>query len=367
MNKFPERLSAELEKRSILGNRRALSFPDDLIDFASNDYLGLAKNLTLRKQIEVESQIKMDYSLGATGSRLLTGNTEFSEELEQALAQHYRAESALIFNSGYMANLGLLSTVVKREDTLIYDVNCHASIREGIQLSRANNYGFKHNDLNDLRKKLRKGQGQKYVVVESVYSMEGDIAPLKSMVSLCNEENALLIVDEAHATGIYGEKGEGLCVQEGLEQSIFARVYTFGKAIGHHGAIVAGSRKLKDYLINFSKSFIYTTALPYHSLVCIKEAVQFAAKSDELRKKLGKNIRLYCELVGGGNLSPIQTVLSKGNEETKKLAEKVRSKGFSIFPILHPTVPKGSERLRICLHAFNTSDQIKELLTLISR
>ena len=267
MSGIPFQLLEELVKRENENSLRALKSTAG-IDFSSNDYLGLAFSIPLQEKIK-QAVSEASKQLGSTGSRLLTGNSSYTEELENTLANYFKGEAALLFNSGYSANTGLLSCIAKREDTIVYDQYCHASIRDGIKLSTSKSYGFKHNDLEDLSKKLANAKGNRYVVVESIYSMDGDFALLKEIETICKLNKALLIVDEAHSTGICGKNGEGYCVQEGI--ATFARVHTFGKAAGYHGACIIGSAKLKEYLINFSKPLIYTTALPPHAMVCIEE------------------------------------------------------------------------------------------------
>ncbi|MGA9269512.1 MAG: aminotransferase class I/II-fold pyridoxal phosphate-dependent enzyme, partial [Lutimonas sp.] len=248
--KFPEGLSRKLSVRQNKGTLRTLQTQEDLIDFFSNDYLGFASDPTLDP--EREGKLLSPFrSNGSTGSRLISGNSRAHEELERALADFFRAESALLFNSGYDANIGLLSAVLQRQDSIFFDRLSHASIRDGISLSSASSYGFEHNDLSDLQKKLSKGRsktGQNYVIVESVYSMDGDEAPLKELTEYCRSENLYLIVDEAHSTGVIGSDGSGSITSLGLEKDVFARLHTFGKALGCHGAAVLGSETLRTYL-----------------------------------------------------------------------------------------------------------------------
>ncbi len=367
MTRFPAKLQKELNKREEQGNLRQLILPEEAIDFASNDYLGLANNKDFQAYLEQQWSAYSEKRLGSTGSRLLTGNSKLAEELESYLARFFKADAALVFTSGYTANTGVLSAVATRSDTVVYDAHCHASIRQGIQLSRARAYSFLHNDMSSLEQKLSKATGEKYVVVESIYSMDGDVSPLEELLAICQRFNAKLIVDEAHATGVFGENGEGLCVQLGVEADVFARIYTFGKAVASHGAAVLGSAELRRFLINFSKPFIYTTAPSDHTLFCIKEALDFIAHNPQLREHLQHNITRYGKLVKSAGPGPIQTVLVPGNKEVKSLARRMREAGFGVFPILHPTVTEGSERIRICLHSFNTPSQIEDLVLGLKR
>ena len=246
-------LEKKLRERQQANALRVLRLNDDKIDFCSNDYLGIVKN----KLIE-DSIINKNLSHGSTGSRLLSGNYKLIEETEKIIADFHDAEEGLIFNSGYDANIGLLSSVPQKGDVIIYDQLSHASIRDGIRLSFADSFSFLHNDVDDLEKKLSaaaKPQQNIFVVTESVFSMDGDMAPLKEISKLCEKYNAALIVDEAHATGVVGEKGEGLVQHLDLQQKCFARLHTFGKACGCHGAVILGSTQLKKYLINFARTF----------------------------------------------------------------------------------------------------------------
>lgn len=336
-----------------------------LVDFCSNDYLGFAKE----KSIHQADDILVQY--GATGSRLISGNHQITEEVENYLAKFYNSESALIFNSGYAANLGFFSCVPQRGDTVIYDELIHASIRDGMRLGNANSFSFKHNDIEELANKIDKAEGNVFVVVESVYSMDGDFAPLKEIAAICKNGNVALIVDEAHAVGVFGN-GKGLCVKLGLEKEVFARIVTFGKAYGCHGAAVLGNKELRSYLINFSRPFIYTTALPLPSILAIKNAHEFLLQNIDRIKKLKTNIKhfqevaLNFELLTLNSNSAIQCIIIPGNDKVKKLASKIQEQGFDVRPILSPTVPKGQERLRICLHSFNTKEQVDKLIVTIT-
>ena len=365
-------LSFALEKRKQENSFRTLSVNDSLIDFCSNDYLGFARSTELREKIDRElSRIKNQESRinGSTGSRLLRGNTIFAEDIENFIAEFHRAEAGLIYNSGYDANIGLFSSVPQKGDTIIYDDLVHASIRDGIRLSFANNFSFKHNDTDHLEQKIKAAKGTIYIAVESVYSMDGDFSPLKEIVELCKKYDCNLIVDEAHATGIFGKRGEGRVVELGLEQKIFARIHTFGKALGCHGGVVLGSKILRDFLINFSRSFIYTTALPLHSLISIKSAYDILSNETNIILKINKLInsfKIKIEVIKNIQIiesnSPIQCIILGGNDKTKSVAKKIQKEGYDVRPILSPTVPKGKERLRICLHTFNTEKEIVGLV-----
>ncbi len=350
-------------------NFRVLKTASGLVDFCSNDYLGFARSEKLKALVQEELLKYPGYLNGSGGSRLLTGNTVYIEELEQQTASFHEAEAGLIFNSGYDANLGLFASLPQRGDTIITDELVHACIIDGARLSYANRFTFKHNDLDDLEKKLQNAKGIIYVAVESVYSMDGDLVPLKEIIQLTAKYNAYLIVDEAHATGVFGK---GLVQLLNLEKQVFARIITFGKALGSHGAIVLGSNNLRNYLINFARSFIYTTAPSFHQLVTTKMAYQILEDSEEEQKKLTNLILLfkkevqkkYYQTLIESN-SAIQSILVPGNSNAKKLAGHLQKNGFDVRAILSPTVPIKMERLRICIHSYNTEEEIIRLIDLL--
>lgn len=354
-----EYLSAQLAARRAANALRTLPEPGQGIDFCSNDYLGLA-----RQPFDPPAESSL---FGATGSRLISGNHEAYNRLESSLADFLQTESALVYGSGYQANLGLISSVTTRHDTILYDELAHASIRDALQLATARSFAFRHNDSQHLREKLQRAGGRVFVVVESIYSMDGDEAPLREIAELCAEAGAALIVDEAHAIGVIGPGGSGLSVELGLAREVWARVVTFGKALGSHGAAVIGSRLLRDYLINFSRPFIYTTGMPPETIHRISESVQYVRRHDlvdllrmriELfQSRLSDRVRL--RLIP--SRSAIQSLVVPGNDEIKQLAGELQAAGFQVLPILHPTVPKGKERIRICLHVFNREADILRL------
>ena len=361
-----ERMSGELGKRQEAGAFRVLSHSNELVDFSSNDYLSLSRTPELIDDINLAlSGIK---ELGATGSRLLSGNKEYHEELERKLSKIHQSESALLMNSGYVANLSVLSSVPKKGDTIIYDELIHACVKDGARLSMANRLSFKHNNINDLKLKLAKASGQVFVVVESVYSMDGDEAPINEIVNLKSEFDFHMIVDEAHSTGNYGVNGAGLCAELGVTNHVFARIHTFGKAIGAHGAVVACSSLLRDYLINHARQFIYTTAMSSHSVLTISKAYDYIQQHPGLLSLLKNKISLFKSLITTetGSFSPIQPVIVPGNDACVNLSRILNKEGFDVRPVRYPTVHMGSERLRICIHVHNTDDEIRALANLIN-
>ncbi len=361
-----ESLETILSKRREDGSIRYLRVArQGMMDFGSNDYLGLAG------VPEISENINGFVDNGATGSRLLSGNKIYHEYLENYLAEYFGSESTLLFNSGYLANLGVLSCVPQKGDTVLFDDLSHMCIKEGVRLSRANYYNFRHNDLENLESKMKRSTGHLFVVVESVYSMDGDEAPLVELADLCERYGAHLIVDEAHTTGLYGKTGNGLCCDLGIADKVFARIYTFGKAIGAHGAAVAGSKLLVEFLVNYSRHFVYTTALNYHSIKLIENAVKYRSEHTELLGQLQENIALFRNLISPDirklkSKHPIQGVVVPGFERVLTMGAHLYAMGFDLRPIVSPTVPLNEERIRICLHSFNTKEEITQLCEAIN-
>ncbi|WP_442846906.1 aminotransferase class I/II-fold pyridoxal phosphate-dependent enzyme [Leeuwenhoekiella sp. H156] len=409
---LPKKLQDKLKLRSEANALRSLSSPPleglgEAIDFSSNDYLGFAKNEAIFARAgEILNEHNLEYN-GATGSRLLSGNHKLYELTENCIAQTHQVEAALIFNSGYDANVGFFSSVPQRGDVIFYDEFIHASIRDGIQMSHAKAYKFRHNDLADLESKLslrvchtepvevqsrsrvcdteplevesvlQSGQHNAetiYIVTESVFSMDGDSPDLKGMNDLCEKYGAYFVVDEAHALGVFGM---GLVDHLALGHRV-ARLVTFGKAMGCHGAAILGSAQLKSYLVNFARSLIYTTGLPPHSVATILAAYQHAAyeaeKSNSALKNLRKNIEYFREEIKKQHLqayfitsdSAIQSAIIAGNNRVKAISRKLKEEGFDVKAILSPTVPLGQERLRFCLHSYNSQSEIQTVLELLA-
>ena len=424
MDDFPKKLQEKLARREALQSLRHLPDGSDQIDFSSNDYLGFSKSRQIfdrASQLLAENPIPRN---GATGSRLLSGNHALYRQLEEKLSEFHRAEAALVFNSGYDANIGFFGCVPQRGDIVFYDEYIHASIRDGIKMGHAKSYKFKHNDVEDLKRKcqaeaptLRNGnQGafmtkerlpddtdlpvqsaaEIYVVTESVFSMDGDSPDIKAFSQFCRSNGYHLILDEAHAVGVFAKKGEGLAQQLGLQDAVFARIVTFGKAIGCHGAAIVGGKVLKDYLVNFARSLIYTTGLPPHSVATILAAYEHlsapepisasgkehgSVANSSLVQSLSEKIRLFKLTLETPPLSAeglslisffipsnsaIHCCLVPGNQRARAVANNLKAKGFDVRAILSPTVPEGQERLRICLHSFNTKEDIGLLLELLS-
>ena len=368
---------SKLNLREQTNSLRKLPLSNNWVDFSSNDYLGFAKNESIFNQAHqylIDTNLKIN---GATGSRLLTGNHTLYQETETFIAQFHQAESALIFNSGYDANVGFFSAVPQRNDVILFDEYVHASIRDGIKMSFAKSYKFEHNDLNDLEILIQKNKSTEneiYIVTESVFSMDGDSPDIEKLVAISQKNNCLLVVDEAHALGVFGKNGCGLIQESGFQNEIFARIMTFGKGLGCHGAAILASKELKNYLVNFAKSFIYTTGLSPHSVATILVAYQQLEKEAETIQKLRENIVFFNQQKTLYNLKPlfvrnksaIQSAIIPGNEKVKTIANYLQQNGFDVKAILSPTVPEGQERLRFCIHSYNSEQEIQSVLELLS-
>lgn len=359
-------LNQSLLERSALHAFRSLSLGDKGSDYSSNDYLGIVKNGLIEELLQGRQ-----FAHGSTGSRLLTGNYSMIEETEKDIAHFHDAAAALIFNTGYDANFGLVSCVGQRGDLILYDKLSHASIRDGIRQSFADSQSFAHNDLSELERKLKNRPSRSdrncFVVTESVFSMDGDMAPLEEMVVLCERYEAHLIVDEAHATGVIGIRGEGAVQFSGLQHRCFARIHTFGKALGCHGAVILGSRTLRDYLINFCRPFIYSTAFPPASVAAIQASYKLFPGMQRERADLKNLISLFNRKGFKESETPIQCFVLPGNENVKRMAEQLMKNNLDARPILYPTVPLGAERLRITLHCFNTVEETMLLIDVLSK
>ncbi len=376
MKQFPKKLQDKLNQRATINALRKLDTQSNLVDFTSNDYLGFSKSKHIFNQAHQSLINTNAINNGATGSRLLSGNHPLYGTTERLLSEFHDSESALLFNSGYDANLGLLAAIPQKGDYIFYDAYSHASIRDGILLSHAKAYKFEHNNLDDLQQKIKRLNLTNsnldtaiYIVTESVFSMDGDSPNLIKLSHFCAKNNYHLLVDEAHAIGVFGN-GKGLVQELNIQDQLFARLITFGKALGAHGAAVLGSKLLKQYLINFSRPLIYTTALPPHSLSTINSAYKELKQTSAL-KTLQNNIEFFKLELKKHQLnsyfiesnSAIHSCLIPGNNAVKAIAQKLKSKGIDVKAILAPTVSRGQERLRFCLHSYNSEAEITKVLT----
>jgi len=372
---YMEHISRKLAERKAQNALRKLQVRNFAIDFYSNDYIGFSASDELKG---LSSTILKGYKQanGATGSRLLSGNAPIFEDAEAYIAGAHKAEAALLYNSGYDANVGFFSCILQRGDVLLYDSYSHASIRDGISLSQAQSYKFRHNDLDHLEALLQKfAGGDKSVLIatESVFSMDGDSPDLLRMCELASQYGAHIAIDEAHAIGVFGENGSGLVQALGLEDRVLARIVTFGKGLGTHGAAVVSTKEVKEYLVNFSRSFIYTTAMAPHAVATILAGYQLL-RTTTASEALKGNIHYFKSELEKRQLprfipseSAIQAVVLSGNDYVKGVATQLQAKGLGVLPILSPTVPKGEERLRVCLHSYNTMQEIDLLIDTLSK
>lgn len=365
MYQFNNRLHIALLEREKNEVRRSLKVYSDSVDFFSNDYLGLAKNEDFHQQILEELNDNPSLLFGSTGARLISGNSDYLKKVEEFIAKEHQTEAALFFSSGYNANLALFSAISKRNDVVLVDENIHRSVHDGCKLSNARKLKFKHNDLAHLEKLLQKVDGNCFVAVESLYSMDGDFAPLIEIVALCQHYNAVLIVDEAHAFGVFGY---GLIHQLGLQHQVFATIITYGKAMGMSGAAIVADQLLIDYLINYASPFIYTTAFPNSHIVGIKRGYHFINQNNHLQEKLQQNIlhfRASSIISTSDKISPIQVLKFKNKSQLLFIKNELEKLKINTFAVFAPTVAVGKEPLRICLHAFNTQEEINELTRII--
>ena len=372
---LPKNLSKKLEIRASNTSLRTLPDTSKLIDFSSNDYIGFSVSFEIFNSAH-QFLIEHNYNQnGATGSRLISGNHPLYQLTEDYIARFHQSDAALIFNSGYDANVGFFGSVPQKGDLILYDELCHASIRDGIKLSNAKAYKFSHNDFEELEVLIQRHKTtNSYVVTESVFSMDGDTPNLEELVNVCKKHNCYLVVDEAHALGVFGDKGEGLVQMLGLQEEVFARIMTFGKGLGCHGAAILGSSELKQYLVNFARSFIYTTGMSPHAVATILHAYQFLDTNTNSLVELRSNIVHFNQqkmLLGLKPMfvqsrSAIQSAIIPGNERVKSIAQQLQGNGFNVKAILSPTVPEGQERLRFCVHSYNTSSQIEAVMKLLS-
>jgi 8-amino-7-oxononanoate synthase len=336
-------------------------------NFCSNDYLGLAGHPDIAKALQQGAD---KYGTGSGASHLISGHSQAHEQLEQELAEFTGRPRALLFSTGYMANMGVISALVGRRDLVLQDRLNHASLLDGGLLSRADLQRYKHANTEDLAARLSASNAErKLVVTDGVFSMDGDLPPLESMAVVTNQHQGWLMVDDAHGFGVLGKHGGGLI--EALDLSIEQvpiLVGTLGKAFGTFGAFVAGSEALIETLIQFSRSYIYTTALPPAVAVASSASLKILQAESWRREKLVSLVsrfRLGAEQIGldlMDSQTPIQPVQINNDQRVMEINQQLRAKGFMVGAIRPPTVPAGSGRLRICLSATHTEDQIDQLL-----
>nr|WP_315028775.1 aminotransferase class I/II-fold pyridoxal phosphate-dependent enzyme [uncultured Chryseobacterium sp.] len=361
------RFQEVLEKRKEEGILRSLKPLSEGGDFYSNDYLGLAGNQELRNILLHKINTDPKLLSGSTGSRLISGNTKIITDIESDIAERHRFPAALLFPSGYNANMALFSTLPSRHDTVIVDEQIHRSVHDACKMSNAKKLKFRHNNPEDLERILRRQEGHCYVAIESLYSMEGDFAPIREIADLVKKYNADLLVDEAHAFGVFGY---GLIEKYQLQNQVLAAVITYGKALGSHGASILCSDLIKSYLINFASPFIYTTSAQDFQWMSIQTGYEFLEKHQELSERLHENIRIFRSQglrSPSSEISPIQAIIIPDNRKLKMIQNRLSEEGFITYAVYSPTVKKGTERLRICLHSFNTEDDILRLTEIVRK
>lgn len=338
-----------------------------MLSFCSNDYLGLANHSAISRRLTEAAQV---YGTGAGASHLVNGHHAEHEALEAELADFTGREAALVFSTGYMANLGVISALMGRSDTVVQDKLNHASLIDGTLLSQARLLRYRHNDLDHLENRLQQANGKCLVVTDGVFSMDGDCAPLRAMSDLCQRYGAWLMVDDAHGLGVLGEQGRGLVNQCGLSASeVPLLIGTLGKAFGTSGAFVAGSRDAIDYILQHARSYIYTTAAPPAVAAATREALVQVQQADDRRAHLNNLIERFREGISAlpfdlmPSQTPIQPVLVGSNDAAMALSQGLRERGLLVTAIRPPTVPAGEARLRITLSADHTEDDVDHLLT----
>jgi 8-amino-7-oxononanoate synthase len=328
------------------------------IDLCSNDYLGLAVDPRMKQAIR--EGLEAASRVASTGSRLLSGHDELWTTVENDFARWIGAEAALYFTSGYAANIGLLGAILRPEDVVFSDRSNHASLIDGIRLAKCRRVIFPHLDLNALEAELRwslSSSGSRFIVVESIFSMDGDRAPLRDLVTLAARYQAELIVDEAHATGVCGSHGRGCVAEAGLAGRVFATVHTCGKALAAAGALVCGSESLRRFLINRARTFIFNTALPPYFASQVAAGMRLAATTEAERNHLAELsgfLRNELQQNGfdiAGSESHIVPVVLGSNDTALAFAANLQARGYGIRAIRPPTVPPGTARLRVSLTA----------------
>jgi 8-amino-7-oxononanoate synthase len=349
---------SELQIRSVF---RTLSPPSQLLDLASNDYLGLSNSSRIRQQLlhALESGV----ALSSTGSRLLAGNTHQHEQVESFLQTLFKVESALIFSSGFLANMGVMTAFESDQSEYFSDELNHASLIDGMRLARGKRSVFRHNDLNHLETLLCSSVAPiKVIVSESVFSMDGDLAPLSGLCELAERHSAYLVIDEAHSTGVFGRRGLGCMDDLEHKPEGLVVVHTAGKALGSQGAFVLSTRKFRDLLVNRARSFIFSTALSPLSVLHIEYALREIVALPGLGARLLQTAQaLRSGLPAALGQSQIVPLVVGSNEQAVHLADQLRHRGFEVRAIRYPTVKKGSERLRLTLKSFH-SDEIYQKL-----
>lgn len=378
MKNLDNLLLASLEQREALSQTRQRLQVDSpqakqltvdgkqYLNFSSNDYLGLANNTEALRA--VKSQLEQS-GFGSGASHLITGHHIIHEQLENEVADFLQRDSAITFSTGYMANLAILQSLAKKGDLIIADKLNHASLIDGAKLSDAHAVRYQHCNLQALEKRLKKEAANKWVVTDSVFSMDGDIAPLNEIAELCKKYNAHLMVDDAHGFGVLGKNGRGCVEYFNLDQNALPVVMgTFGKALGSFGAFVSGSKIVTDYLMQFARSYLFTTALPASVAAASLSNLKLIKNDDRLNKQLTDNIGYFKSQCKINNIplllseTAIQPLLIGCSRKLVTMNDLLTQNSILVGAIRPPTVPKNSDRLRITLTALHTNADINYLI-----
>ena len=342
------------------------------IQFASNNYLGMT---TKRQVISRSSKILEKYGTGTGGSRLVTGTSDLHNKLERKIAKFKKTQDAIIFSSGYLANIGVISSIARKGDLIFSDELNHASLIDGARMSKANIIIYRHCDMTHLEDELKKIKSnvRKIIITDSVFSMDGDIAPLDEIVSLSKRYNCISMIDEAHATGVLGKDGSGASEMFGVQKNIDICMGTLSKAVGSVGGYVAGSKVFIDFLKNRARSFIFDTSLPASNLMTSIVAIENIQKSKKLREKLFFNIKSITNFLKENNFeyvssgTPIIPIIFGSEIKTLKISKFLFDNGIYIPAVRPPSVPKGSSRIRITLMSNHTLKHINKLKALLKK
>ena len=340
-----------------------------LLNFSSNDYLNLSTDRTLISDFLSKNSINNEFIFSSTSSRLLTGTSSIYKKLEDNIARLFNKEACLLFNTGYQCNLGVVSSLVNRDDVIFSDKLNHASIIDGMRLSGTQFYRYKHFDyenLEGLLKKHRNNYKKAVIISESVFSMDGDIADIKKLVELKKKYNCYLMIDEAHAFGIYGNNLSGISERDNVLDDVDIITATLGKSFASMGAFCVSNKTIIDYLINKANSFIFSTAIPSVNVMwsnyLIEEKFHVAKEKAQKLQKLISDAHIYLNDSGSTQIVPI---IIGENNKTIKVAEELRSKGYFVLPVRPPTVPVNTSRLRLSLTADISIDEFKTLIDIV--
>jgi 8-amino-7-oxononanoate synthase len=368
---FEELIRRRLRELEEAGLRRTLQPPSG-VDLCSNDYLGLSNHPQLKQRM---AEAAIEQGCGATASRLLRGERADLSAVEKRFASFKHADASLYFGSGYVANLSVLATFINRQDVVLSDEQNHASIVDGIRLSGAKRVKFRHCDVADLDRRLRASRGdvQRFVITESLFSMDGDFAPLADYAELCRKSDAILIVDEAHAVGVYGDQGSGYIEQTGIENDVFLSINTAGKAMGVAGAFVAGPDWAVDYLVQCARPFMFSTGPVPAIAAALDASLSVIAAEPERRRRVLRLSRILRqmlaerEIAAGNSQSQIIPIILGDNRRAAAAALELQRDGFDVRAIRPPAVPAGSARLRVSINALLEESTLERFASAVQR